>query len=91
MSLNNLQEQCWSVLNRFAEDLKKVTIFIKINENVQFLNRLHAFLNYGPGAFESILQDAIIRLWNGQKLHSSLFQVYYLLKEEKEFALACTD
>lgn len=37
IALNDLQEDCGSVLNRFSEDLEQIAFLIKVNKDFQFL------------------------------------------------------
>jgi hypothetical protein len=37
VSLNNLEEECGSVLNRLGEDLKKITFVIIVNQDLKLL------------------------------------------------------
>ena len=37
VSLNDLQEQCGSVLHWFGEDLQQVAIVVKVHKNMQLL------------------------------------------------------
>lgn len=35
-TLNDFKEQCWTIFNRFSKDLKKITIIIIIDQDIQF-------------------------------------------------------
>lgn len=39
-SLNNLNKESWSVLEWLGEDLKNITLFIVVHQNVQFLDHI---------------------------------------------------
>ena len=45
VSLNDLNEQCRSVLAGLGEDLQEVSLIIEINQDMQFLESIHVFFH----------------------------------------------
>ena len=45
VSLDDFNEDCWTILERFGEDLEKVPIIIIVNQNLQLLQHCQIFLH----------------------------------------------
>ena len=45
VSLNDLEEDSWTILHGLREDLQKIAIVIIINQNLQFLQLCQVLLN----------------------------------------------
>ena len=45
VSLDDLNEDCWTILDRFGEDLQKISVVIVVNENFQLLQHRNIFFD----------------------------------------------
>jgi hypothetical protein len=71
MALNDLNEECRAVLNRFGEDLKEVALIIKVDQNVEALQNIQILFNLEGGVSEALPQVGVVRLGNLKELKPS--------------------
>ena len=65
VSLDDFNEDCWTILERFGEDLEKIPIIIIVNQNLQLLQHCQIFLHLK-------LIDCQKYLFNDSKIFSDL-------------------
>ena len=74
VSLNDFKEQSRSVLNRFSEDLQKITLIVIIYENFKLLKGFNVLVNLYASMLQAFTKSLIIGIRNCQELDSSIFQ-----------------
>lgn len=82
-SLDHLQEQSWSVLHIFGEDLEKVSIFVVIYKNFKLLQYIEVFRNSDTTVLQLFSQKVIVAVRDLKKLYTTWFEMLDL--EEKNY------
>ena len=72
VSLNDLEEQCGSVLNRLGEDLKKIALVIVVNQYLKLLESLNIFFYLNAGMLKTLPESLVIGVGNCEELNTSL-------------------
>lgn len=80
-SLNDLEEQCGSVLNRLGEDLKKVALVIVVNQYLKLLESLNIFFYLNAGMLKSLPESLVIGVGNCEELNTSLLEGCHCLDD----------
>lgn len=68
MSLNNLDEERRPVLKRLGKQLKQVSIFVVVDQDIKFLDMLKVFLNLGAVFLQARGEVVVVRRRDGQEL-----------------------
>lgn len=63
-SLNDLQEEGWSVLSVFCKNLQKVSFFVVVDQDLQLSEGLDVFLHLKAGVLETVLQSIVVSIWD---------------------------
>merc|ERR1719234_2995026 len=71
VSLDNFNENSWSILQRLCEDLKKIPIVVIVDQNLQSLDLVNVFLHLEWGLCQSLSEHIVVAVWNVQELHAS--------------------
>lgn len=75
--LNNLNENRRAIHQRLREELQKISALVKVNQDVQFLNRVEVFLQF-PAPFITLQSHAhrrVICLRNIDEFHAASSQI----------------
>merc|ERR1719234_1998785 len=75
VSLDNFNENSWSILQRLREDLKKIPIVVIVDQNLQSLDRINVFLHLDWGLCQPLSEHIVVAVWNVEELHASCSQI----------------
>ena len=74
-SLDDFNEDGWTILDRFGEYLQEVAVIIVVNQDLQFLQDCQVLLHLHLGLGQPFPEELIIAVRNVEKLLSSGSQV----------------
>lgn len=65
LSLDDLEEERRTILARLAEDLQEISVFVEVDQDVQFLQTVHVFFDSDRVlASKAFLQIVVVAGWN---------------------------
>ena len=74
-SLDDFNEDGWTVLDRFGEYLQEVAVIIVVNQDLQLLQHRQVLLHLDLGVGQPFSKEFIVAVRNVEKLLSSGSQV----------------
>lgn len=75
-SLDDFEEESWSVFNRLGEDLKKVTLVVVVDEDLVLLEDVDVLGYFDVHVGEVLSQDVVVCVGDAQELNASASEVF---------------
>lgn len=70
-SLDDFNEEGWSVLERLGEDLQQISLLIVVHQDVQLLNDIKVLCDLGSAFLELDPKILVVLLGDGQEVAAS--------------------
>jgi phosphatidate phosphatase PAH1 len=71
VSLDDFNENCWPVHQWLGEKLQQVSSFVKVDENIELLNRIKVFFDLNCALAKTLAHRRVVRVRYADKLYAS--------------------